>query len=142
MRKIVCVYLDGIKQYKLFGCHGEKWSGKYIIPNIECQTEIHPKKDIKTEFIELDTEGWLRIKAGFLWDGPSGPTFDTESFMRGSCYHDALYYLMLIGMLKDKNRKKADKLLRKHCREDGMSRFRAWYVYRAVRAFGGSHARK
>jgi len=141
-KKIVYAYLSGIEQYKLYGCHGEDPTGKYIIPYIECQTDIYPEKDIKTEFVNLDTDGWLRIKAGFLWDGASGPTIDTESTMRPSCNHDALYWLMLIGMLRDKNRKKADKELRKQLREDGMGRFRAWYWYHFVRAFGGSHARK
>ena len=34
---------------------------------------IKPKSDIKTEFINLDTNGSLFVKKGYAWDGPSGP---------------------------------------------------------------------
>jgi len=80
--------------------------------------------------------GWLFVSDDYCWDGPSGPTFDTKTFMRGSLVHDALYQLMREGKLDRKWRKRADELLREICLEDGMSRFRAWYVYHAVRWFG------
>jgi hypothetical protein len=141
-KKIIYSYLSGIGKYRLFGSYIKGSSGRKVtVAYIECQTNIKPNKIIKFGKIILNKDGVLRIECKFLWDGPSGPTFDTESFMRGSCFHDALYKLMEKGLLDSKYRKKADKLLRKHCREDGMGRFRAWYVYRAVRMFGGSHAK-
>ena len=75
---------------------------------------------------------------GYAWDGPSGPTIDTKNFMRGSLVHDGLYQLMREGLLAhEEYRKSADDLLRDICVEDGMSKFRAWYVHRAVRISGG-----
>ena len=56
--------------------------------------------------------------------------------MRGSLIHDALYQLMRESVLPLEFRKKADEILREVCLEDGMSKFRTWYVYKAVRMFG------
>lgn len=84
----------------------------------------------------------LAIEAHYAWDGPSGPTIDTKTFMRGSLVHDALYQLMREGYLDRKRfRKQADILLRKICLLNGMNKFRAWYVYHSVRMFGGNSAK-
>ena len=53
--------------------------------------DISPETPIDTEYITLDSQGNLTIKKGYAWDGPSGPTIDTLTFMRGSLVHDALY---------------------------------------------------
>lgn len=83
----------------------------------------------------------LLIRAGYAWDGPSGPAIDTKNFMRGSLIHDALYQLIRRKHLaKDPFRLIADDILRKVCREDGMSALRAWWVYHGVRVFGDSAA--
>ncbi len=87
-------------------------------------------------FAHMTTGGVLRIFAHYAWDGPSGPTFDTKTFMRGSLAHDCCYQLMREGKLDRSYRKRADELLREICLEDGMNRFRAWYAYKAVRLFG------
>ena len=92
---------------------------------------------IKTEYIELSADGVLTIKAGYAWDGPSGPTIDTKSFMRGSLVHDALYQLMRNEHLPASCREEADQELYRLCREDGMCRFRAWYVLLGVRKGAG-----
>lgn len=84
-------------------------------------------------WVSLSPRGLLTVRAGYAWDGPSGPTVDTASFMRGSLAHDALYQLMREGALPQSCREAADDLLRAICREDGMSWLRAWYVWRAVR---------
>jgi hypothetical protein len=84
--------------------------------------------------------GVLTIAAGYSWDGPSGPTFDTENFMRASLVHDALYQLMRSGRLPMDRRPVADALLRDLAREDGMSRLRSWWVWRSVRLFGRKNA--
>jgi hypothetical protein len=91
------------------------------------------------EFITITTDNYLLIKAGYAWDGPSGPTVDTSNFMRGSLVHDALYQLMRDGILSPLLfREDADKLLRTLCLEDGMSSIRAWWVYNGVRLGGES----
>lgn len=102
---------------------------------------ISPPEDIDTDYISLDQRGLLVIKKGYAWDGPSGPTVDTDNFIRGSLVHDVLYQLMRMKHLSDElHRKTADKELKRICREDGMSSIRAWWVYESVRQFGGSAA--
>ena len=109
----------------------------YTIP-----IEIELGEDVDTNFIALTTAGVLTVKNRYAWDGPSGPTIDTRSFMRGSLVHDALYQLMR-GKYLDykKHRKYADELLKNICLKDGMLKFRAWYVYKIVRMFGEKNAR-
>lgn len=98
---------------------------------------IIPNQPIDTAFIKLDGNGNLLIRAGYAWDGPSGPTIDTKNFMRGSLVHDALYQLMRERQLDlATHRDPADRLLQKLCIEDGMSSIRAWWVYEAVKRFG------
>lgn len=110
------------------------------------KTEIYPKEKICEPentfdyFISLKPNGCLYIDNGYSWDGPSGTTIDTKNFMRGSLVHDALYQLMRKGRISIEHREYADQLLKKICIEDGMSSFRAEYVYRAVRMFGESSA--
>jgi hypothetical protein len=91
-------------------------------------------------FFSLNLDGELFIKAGYAWDGPSGPTIDTKSFMRGSLVHDVLYQMIRLGLLPQSMRKKADMILRDLCIMDGMWRWRATFVYRAVRRFGAGAA--
>lgn len=99
--------------------------------------ELKPDKDIVTDFIGLGLNGRLVIKPGYAWDGPSGPTFDTKTFMRGSLVHDALYQLIREGFLDlATHRPLADAVLKRMCLEDGMASFRAWYVHAFVRRFG------
>ena len=104
--------------------------------NCSVAIEIKPGKPISTEFIELDTQGMLEIKRGYAWDGPSGPTIDTLTFMRGSLVNDALYRLMRDRHLDHNTcRATADRILQRICKQDGMWSFRAWYVYHGVRLF-------
>jgi len=65
-----------------------------LVEEYQVKVSVLPKNDIKTDFIELSTEGMLIIKNGYAWDGPSGPTIDTPNFMRGSLVHDALYRMV------------------------------------------------
>src|SRR3990172_10292604 len=103
--------------------------------------DIRPETPIDTDYIILDSQGILTLKKGYAWDGPSGPTIDTLTFMRGSLVHDALYQLMRDGKLDPTvHREAADSILREVCIEDGMWSFRAWYVYQAVRQFARTAA--
>ena len=97
-----------------------------------------PIETVRNDWIEFDKYGMLTIRAGYAWDGPSGPAIATRSFMRGSLVHDALYQLIREspGCI---SRELADQELRRICIEDGMFRVRAWWVYRAVR-IGGKRA--
>ncbi len=107
-----------------------------LLETVAVDTGIKGSGIERCPYIAMWPCGRLFIFGHYAWDGPSGPTFDTKTFMRGSLAHDALYQLMREGLLDREHRKLADQLLRKICLEDGMNRFRAWYVYKAVRVFG------
>jgi hypothetical protein len=96
---------------------------------------VYPVNDVKTDFIELTSHGLLTIRAGYAWDGASGPTVDTKSSMRGSLVHDALYQLMRMNLLEHSWRGKADDVLFALCLEDGMFRWRAWLWRKMVGEF-------
>lgn len=87
-------------------------------------------------WIRLYTNKAIFIRAGYAWDGASGPALDTKNIMRASLVHDALYQLMREGALPATYRKAADQELYRICREDGMWWIRAQWVYWAVRLFG------
>lgn len=92
-----------------------------------------------SDFFNMTADGQLAIFRGYAWDGPSGPTVDTDNFMRGSLVHDALYQAIREGHLPRSCRDDADRELQKICLEDGMSAARAYWVYVGVR-FGGGPA--
>ena len=106
------------------------------VSSVTVHTAIRPEQGIQNQFISLYATGMLVIKSGYAWNGPSGPTFDTLNFMRGSLVHDALYQLMREKLLARKWRLHSDRLLQEICREDGMSRIRAWWVFSAVDRYG------
>jgi len=94
----------------------------------------------------LQADGRLWISRSYAWDGPSGPTIDTKSFMRASLVHDALYQLLRetdFGRadVHEERRKLADDVLLEICIADGMWKWRARWVYAAVRAAGEEAAR-
>ncbi len=122
-------------------CIGYKKGYKYqLTAAYECSIDIKPKDLIVTEYIDFSIEGKLTIKKGYAWDGPSGPTYDSLNFMRGSLVHDALYQLMRENHLeKDEYRDPADRQLQTMCKEDDMSSIRAWWVYLGVK-WGGKPA--
>jgi len=78
----------------------------------------------------------LVIERGYCWDGPSGPTWDSANALRASLVHDVFYQLIRQGIIPMKERKPIDDLFRKLLLDSGMSRFRAWYYWKAVRAAG------
>lgn len=105
------------------------------------------QESIITPYLKLEDDV-ITLSKGYAWDGPSGPSIDTKNFMAAAAVHDALYQLIGYGFFGvelwqiSRARMLADKALRKICLEDGMSRFRAWYVWKAVRFFGGKWATK
>lgn len=111
-----------------------------LVEGYHTNVSIFPEKLVRHEYVSLSPQGFLSIRKGYAWDGPSGPTFDTKNFMRGSLVHDALYQLIGEGLLPMAERDQADKELRRICLEDGMSAARAWWVYQAVHWFGDTAA--
>ena len=106
------------------------------------QIDLNPTQDILTDYVQLSIDGQLTLTKYYAWDGPSGPTFDTLNFMRGSLVHDGLYQLIREKHLDYDLQEFADQLLKQMCIEDGMSRFRAWYVHKAVSIFGKRSLKK
>ena len=92
------------------------------------------------EFIAIQNNT-LYISKGYAWDGASGAV-DSPDIMRASLVHDAMYQLMREGLLDEKYKGYADKLLRDICIEDGMSIIRANYIYEAVHLFGAQYAKR
>ena len=86
-------------------------------------------------------DGCIIAHSGYWWDGASGPTIDTPNTYEASCFHDILYALMRGDHIPNTywNRRKADRILYRALRRDGMSWFRANYWYLGVRG-GGSFA--
>ena len=123
---------DGFIYYKA----GYKYQANV---SVEIDTGIIPPEPISTEYAHLSLTGVMTIYKGFASDGPSGITIDTPSFMAGAFCHDALYEMLRLGLLPADQgyRKAADKLIRKHCRQNNMTAVRAWYVYHLLRVGGG-----
>lgn len=90
-------------------------------------------------FLQLTPDGLVTIRAGYSWDGCSGPTWDDKTNMRAGLYHDALYQFIRNDVLpEDPFREMADKILKDTCKADGMNSIRAYYYHLAVRKFGGA----
>ena len=84
----------------------------------------------------------ILIRAGYAWDGASGPTLDTKDTMEPSLVHDVLYQLMREGCVPQSARQAADKLLRVMLRAEGMPYLRRWMWYWLLRWFGGKAAQR
>lgn len=82
----------------------------------------------------------LFVRGGYAWDGPSGPTFDTQDSMRGSLFHDIIYQAIRMGLMDKKWRKLGDQFLYEICEIDGMNPIRNKAWYRAVRLFAAAAA--
>jgi len=107
----------------------------------EYSAAVEVKEPCDLGYIEITQDGKLFIRKGYAWDGPSGPTFDTKNFMRGSLVHDALYQLIRENKIEPDQRTRSDEILREICLEDGMSKIRAWWVFKGVNWFGKGAAK-
>lgn len=101
------------------------------------QTNIFPPKDINTEYVALLKNGMLYVDRRFCFDGPSGEldllgiikvdiTRDTHKNMRGSCGHDAISYLMRMGLLDPEWFMPMNQLFLEHLIQDG---FWVWLAH-------------
>lgn len=90
---------------------------------------------VDAPFYAITESGRMIIHAGYAWNGPSGIAFDTPNFMRGSLVHDLGYECLRRGLIPMSFRQAFDEEMYKICLEDGMSKMRAWWCFRAVRRF-------
>jgi len=91
-------------------------------------------------FVTLTKAGTLTLSKGYAWDGVSFPILDVDSCknLRASAIHDALYQLMRNEALFNRKgfKKDADRIFRKICIQDGVSKPIAWIYWIAVRIGG------
>ena len=98
----------------------------------------------------LNADGWLSVRAGYAWDGASGPTKDTHGVMRAALVHDCLYQLIRLDVVPPEYKGVADALLREIMDADTPKRpgvvgwilerwndFRGWVWWTGV-TFGGN----
>lgn len=124
-----------------------------LVEDASTQTEIYPDEDILTDYIILLTSGLLTTKKGYAWDGPSGPCrwiadrlpkWLKRKYLRcilpGSLFHDALFQLFRMGLLKSLWFEQANKEFRRINIECGMSRPRVWWTFKAVQKASRSAA--
>ena len=97
--------------------------------------------NINNNMFHLYRTGRLIVLRGYAWDGPSGPTIDTKTFMRASVVHDVLYQLLREGKLPPSYRKLADQELIRYAKLDGMNLVRRFYAYWTLRAFASGAAK-
>ena len=104
------------------------------------QTPIKPWRRIEHEFFALTQEGLLTIKAGYAWDGASGPTIDTKSSMRAALVHDCFCQLLRNRDLDyDSQAAAVHQFFYDLLREDGMWAWRAKLWHAAVVLARGGH---
>lgn len=92
--------------------------------------------DIDLEDLRLTPDGILTLKAGFMWDGPSGPTYDSKTGIRGSGIHDGGYKLIRLELLPPSCKEVFDTLFHDILLTDGMSHGRADLWFTGVHKFG------
>ncbi|MEL6195592.1 MAG: DUF1353 domain-containing protein [Myxococcota bacterium] len=116
------------------------------VPGFENRSGRVTRGEDNDVLIEMDN-GQLTVRAGYAWNGASGPTVDTIDSMRASLVHDSLYQFVRDALAPNDDdewsrlRKAADREFRLVLEEDGMGRIRRSLWYRAVRWFGGSAIR-
>jgi hypothetical protein len=89
-------------------------------------------------YLGMTPSGTLIIREGYMWDGASGPTMDSECSMRASLLHDALFQLIRLNLLPLKIKPIADKLFHDILIHDGMAPIRAMFWYEAIQHFSAS----
>ena len=109
----------------------------YLLQDVCVDTKILPAAPlIVTNYINLSTQGLLKINTGYSWNGASGIP-DTEANMFAALVHDALYQLMreynckapgtttIGGIYRKVFRLEADILFRTHYTNNGGCR---WWI--------------
>ena len=97
--------------------------------------------EAENDFIALGSGGDIHIKKCYAFDGPSGPTIDTDNSMRGALVHDALYQLMREKLIPITCREAADRTFYNTLREDKMCYIRAQAWLKTVRLVSAGAAK-
>lgn len=87
------------------------------------------------QWARLELDGYLRVKAGYRWDGATGAV-DTADFMEASMYHDVLCEMINNGDIPSKKWNDAAATMRDINKEQGMGLLRRMWTWAAVRLYG------
>jgi len=93
---------------------------------------------IDHQLFSLAIDGRLVVYKGYLWNGLSGPTWDTESSKRGSLGHDVKYQMIRLKLLPLYEKDVVDLEMKQDLIQGGVWPFRAEYCYQAVKFLGAS----
>lgn len=100
-------------------------------------TQCRPSERVSIPFIVLEPTGQCTLAQGFVFDGASGPVFQTKTILRAACEHDAKYRLMREGLLDAETYQVvADAELHNRMLEDGVIAIRADLFFTAVHELG------
>ena len=103
-----------------------------LAESLEIQTPVTGEKAVD-DFFELRPDGMLLVRAGYAWDGASGPTFDTPASMAPSLVHDVFCQLMRDGRVGfEKWQDTVNEFFREMCIAAGMWEWRASLWHRGV----------
>jgi hypothetical protein len=95
----------------------------------------------KIPFGELEINGRLTLKPGYIWDFGSGPAVDTPAMVIASAAHDAFCLMTDQKLIPWECRAMADKYFRELLKEGGTSFMRRWWCYAGVRSYSTLVAR-
>jgi hypothetical protein len=106
-----------------------------LLADYQRQTAICPGEVLNYNGITLGADGLLTIVSGYAWDFASG-AIDNKTIREGSLVHDALCELIHNNLLSYHEWGAAADEMKTICRENGMTRIRAWYICRAIKLAG------
>lgn len=112
-----------------------------LFKDISIQTIFRLTNPVITRFIILDIEGLLTLKKGFLSDGATCCP-DLKSVLRASFFHDALFHLIISGLLSLKHTRASNLLFRCICKQDKMMWINRVITFTALKLFGKRHIKK
>lgn len=93
-----------------------------------------PSLDGGPDWTSLEDNGWMHFRAGYCYDGPSGPTIDTSDSMRPAACHDSPYQAARLGHIQqdEELRHRVNVFFHEFLLFEGMCPIRAQLWYEAV----------
>jgi len=114
--------------------------GRYRIGSDYPETTGLKGHNLSVGFCELDKNGLLLLKSGFIWNGVSYG-LDTFDAMMPSAVHDCFYRLMQYGYLPKETKPVIDRTYYQHLKKWKCLTLRARLHYGVLRLFGAIHMR-